>query len=77
MALSGKIEESQVVRAAINLKKLDDPERLIKFVSDAISQYPNFATNTILIQNRARAKMDTDAYIIYPKEYDKMLDHQK
>jgi predicted HTH transcriptional regulator len=57
IALSGKVEESQIIRAVINLNKVGEPEDVIKFVSDAIFQYPNLANNRILLQKRARSKM--------------------
>lgn len=58
IALSGKVEESQIVKAVINLKKVGEPEDVIKFVSDAISKYPNLSQNSTLLQKRATAKMD-------------------
>lgn len=58
IALSGKVEESQIVKAVINLKKVGEPEDVIKFVSDAISKYPNLSQNATLLQKRATAKMD-------------------
>jgi predicted HTH transcriptional regulator len=58
IALSGKVEESQIVKAVINLKKVGEPEDVIKFVSDAISKYPNLNQNPTLLQKRATAKMD-------------------
>ena len=58
IALSGKVEESQIVKAVINLKKVGEPEDVIKFVSDAISKYPNLSLNSTLLQKRATAKMD-------------------
>jgi predicted HTH transcriptional regulator len=58
IALSGKVEEGQIVKAAINLKKVGEPEDVIKFVSDAIIKYPNLSQNATLLQKRATAKMD-------------------
>jgi predicted HTH transcriptional regulator len=58
IALSGKIEESQIIKAVINLKKVGEPEEVIKFVSDAISKYPTMSHNSTLLQKRATAKMD-------------------
>jgi predicted HTH transcriptional regulator len=58
IAMSGKVEESQIVKAVINLKKVGEPEDVIKFVSDAISKYPNLNQNATLLQKRATAKMD-------------------
>ena len=58
IALSGKVEESQIVKAVINLKKVGEPEDVIKFVSDAILKYPRLTQNSTLLQKRATAKMD-------------------
>jgi len=58
IALSGRIEEGQIVKAVINLKKVGDPEDVIKFIGDAMSKYPNLAHNPTLLQKRATSKMD-------------------
>lgn len=58
IALSGKVEETQIVKAAINLKKVGEPEDVIKFVSDAFAKYPNLNQNSTLLQKRATSKMD-------------------
>ena len=58
IALSGKVEETQIVKAAINLKKVGEPEDVIKFVSDAFAKYPNLSQNSTLLQKRATSKMD-------------------
>jgi predicted HTH transcriptional regulator len=58
IALSGKVEESQIVKAVIYLKKVGEPEDVIKFVSDAISKYPSLSQNSTLLQKRATAKID-------------------
>ena len=58
IALSGKVEESQIIKAVINLEKLGENEDVIKFVSDAISKYPSLQANATLLQKRAKAKMD-------------------
>ncbi len=58
IALTGKIEESQIVKAAINLKRIGDPDEVIKFVSDALVKYPSLSHNATLLQKRATAKMD-------------------
>ena len=58
IALSGKVEESQIIKAAVNLKKVGEPEDVVKFVSDAILKYPNLNQNATLLQKRATAKMD-------------------
>jgi ATP-dependent DNA helicase RecG len=58
VALSGKIEESQVVKAVVNLKKVSEPDNVIKFISEAFSKYPSLANNATLFEKRATAKMD-------------------
>ncbi|GAP71503.1 hypothetical protein SAMD00024442_13_31 [Candidatus Symbiothrix dinenymphae] len=57
-ALSGRIEESQIEKAVINLKKLGEPEDVIKFIDDAITKHPNLSSNSKLLENRARSNMD-------------------
>jgi predicted HTH transcriptional regulator len=58
IALSGKIEEGQIAKAVVNLKKIGDPEDVVKFVSDAFIKYPNLTQNSTLLEKRATAKMD-------------------
>ena len=58
IALTGKIEEDQIVKAAVNLKRIGDPDEVIKFVSDAILKYPKLNHNATLLQKRATSKMD-------------------
>ncbi|MDR1370969.1 MAG: putative DNA binding domain-containing protein [Dysgonamonadaceae bacterium] len=57
-ALSGKIEESQIEKAVVNLKKLGEAENVIKFIDDAISKHPNLSSNSKLLEKRATSKMD-------------------
>lgn len=58
IALSGRIEEGQIAKAVVNLKKVGEPEEVVKFVSDAITKYPNLALNSTLLEKRATAKID-------------------
>lgn len=58
IALSGKIEENQVVKALVNLKKVGEPESVIKFVGESLAKYPSLATNATLYEKRATSKMD-------------------
>lgn len=58
IALSGRLEESQIVKAAISLKKIGSPEEVIKFISEAITKYPKLASNPTLLEKRATSKMD-------------------
>lgn len=57
-AISGKIEEGQIAKAVVNLKKIGEPEDVIKFVSESILKYPNLAHNSTLLEKRATAKID-------------------
>jgi predicted HTH transcriptional regulator len=57
-AQSSALEEKQMERIAISMKKLGQNEELIEFVNNAISQNNSLSKNTILLENRARAKMD-------------------
>jgi predicted HTH transcriptional regulator len=58
IALSGKIEEGHVVKAVVSLKKVGNPEDVIKFIGEALTKYPALATNPTLFQKRATSKMD-------------------
>ena len=46
IALSGRLEEGQIVKAAISLKKLGTPDEVIKFISEAMNKYPKLANNS-------------------------------
>ena len=58
IALSGRLEESQIVKAAISLKKLGTPDEVIKFISEAMRKYPKLTNNATLLEKRATSKMD-------------------
>jgi predicted HTH transcriptional regulator len=58
IAINGRIEEGQIAKAVVNMKKVGSPEELIKFVGDSISKFSNLAYNSILLEKRATAKMD-------------------
>lgn len=58
IALSGKIEEGQIIKAVVNLKRIREPEDVIKFVNEALANYPNLLRNSTLLEKRATAKMD-------------------
>lgn len=57
-AKSSALEEKQLERIVISMKKLGQNEELIEFVNNAMSQNKSLTKNTILLENRARAKMD-------------------
>jgi len=58
IALSGRLEEGQIVKAAISLKKLGTPDEVIKFISEAMNKYPKLSNNPTLLEKRATSKMD-------------------
>ncbi|WP_353929857.1 ATP-binding protein [Okeanomitos corallinicola TIOX110] len=58
VAMSGKIEEGQIVKAVVNLKKIGEPDDVIEFVGESMLKYPNLAQNSTLLEKRATAKMD-------------------
>jgi len=51
-------EEKQIEKIIISMKRLGQNEKLIEFVNNAIEQNLTLAKNIILLENRARAKMD-------------------
>lgn len=58
VAMSGKIEEGQIVKAVVNLKKIGEPDDVIEFVGESMLKYPNLAHNSTLLEKRATARMD-------------------
>lgn len=58
IAILGKIEESQVIKAVVNLKKVSEPENVIEFINEALLKYPSLTNNATLFEKRATAKMD-------------------
>jgi predicted HTH transcriptional regulator len=58
VATSGKLEENQIVRAAISLKKLANPDEVIEFINESIKKHPKLRDHSILLEKRATAKMD-------------------
>jgi ATP-dependent DNA helicase RecG len=58
VAMSGKIEEGQIIKAVVNLKRIGEPDDVIKFVGESMLKYPNLAHNSTLLEKRATAKMD-------------------
>ncbi len=58
VALSGKLEEGQLIKAVVNLKKIGEPEEVVKLVTDSLLRYPALAHNSTLLEKRATAKMD-------------------
>ena len=58
IALNGKIEENQIEKAVINLKKMGEPEKVIQFIDGIMIKHPHFSTNSKLLEKRATSKMD-------------------
>jgi predicted HTH transcriptional regulator len=58
IALSGKIEERQLVKAVVNLKKVGEPEEVVKLIGESMAKYPLLANHATLLEKRATAKMD-------------------
>jgi len=57
-AITGRLEEKQLIKVAYTLKKLGDDKKVITFVSDTIRQYPTLQHNPFLLQQKARAEID-------------------
>ncbi|NJL77501.1 MAG: hypothetical protein HC892_23140 [Saprospiraceae bacterium] len=77
VALSGKIEESQVVKAVVNLKKVSEPDDVIRFISETFLKYPSLANNATLFEKRATAKMDLAKNVLIQAEIFKVPLKQK
>lgn len=58
IALNGKIEETQAVKAVVSLKKVGDAEEVIKFIGELFAKYPSLVNKSVLYEKRATAKMD-------------------
>lgn len=52
------LEEKQLEKLVISMKRLGQNEELIEFVNNAIEKNLTLSKNIILLENRARAKMD-------------------
>lgn len=57
-AKSISFEEKQIEKLTISMKKLGQNEELIQFVNKSIEKNQSLTRNIILLENRARAKMD-------------------
>jgi len=56
-ALDGQLEEREVVKLAISLRKINS-DRTIEFVDKVFDSYPPLKANAALREQRARAHMD-------------------
>lgn len=57
-AISGQLEEKEIITIAINLRKIGNNEKAVEFLNDVIASHSNLKSNSTLRQQRARAKMD-------------------
>ena len=57
-AKTAALEEKQIEKIAISMKKLGQNEELIEFIDNSIKKNKSLIKNTILLENRARAKID-------------------
>lgn len=57
-ALTGKLEERQLVRVAITLKKLGKDKEVVEFVDNSFRRYPNMSNNPYLLDQKGRALID-------------------
>jgi predicted HTH transcriptional regulator len=57
-AKNDSFEERQIEKIVISMKKLGENEQLIDFVNGAIEKNKILSKNIVLLENRARAKMD-------------------
>jgi hypothetical protein len=54
----GQLEEKQILRLAINLKRLGKDEKVIEFLDNIFKTQPYLSKNSSLLEERARAKMN-------------------
>ena len=57
-AVEGQLEEKEIVKIAINLKRLGNAEKVIEFVDEKIEQYPSLSKSSALLEERGRAKIN-------------------
>lgn len=57
-AALGRIEESEVKRLALAIRRMGDDEQAVRFLDETLRRVPTLAGNSSLLEIRARAKMD-------------------
>lgn len=57
-AVKGQLEEKEIIKIAINLRRIGNNEKTVEFVDNIMAVRPNLTNNSSLTQQRARAKMD-------------------
>jgi predicted HTH transcriptional regulator len=58
IAMSGMLAENQIVQAVTGLKKLGKTEQVVKFISEAMLNYPRLSKNFSLLEKRATSRID-------------------
>lgn len=58
IALSGRLAENQIIQAVVGLKRLGKAEEVVKFISEAMNNYPRLVKNFSLLEKRATTRMD-------------------
>jgi len=71
-ANSKVLEEKQIENLVISMKRLGKNEELIEFINNAIEKNRAIGRNVILLENRARAKMDLAKICINTAKDDKL-----
>lgn len=58
IASSGKLEEKEVKRIAVGIRKIGDDSRAITFIDNAMSKIPSLNNHSSLLEIRAKAKIE-------------------
>lgn len=58
LAALGQLEEKQILKIALNLKRLGKNEKVIEFINKILANHPEFTKNASFLEERARAKMN-------------------
>jgi predicted HTH transcriptional regulator len=57
-AVKGQLEEKEIIKIAISLRKIRENEKAVEFIDNIIAAHMNLKNNSSLRQQRARARMD-------------------
>lgn len=57
-ALNSKLEEKELLKIAYTYRKLGENKKVITFIDNILSTYPNMQSNAALLQQRGRAYID-------------------
>ena len=58
IALNGRLEEKELIKIALTLKKLGEDKALVDFVNKTTQEYPNLSMNAPLLTQKGRALID-------------------